>query len=282
MNQKEGNMALRITTLVENTLGEHLALKNEHGISFYIEKDSHKILFDAGQSDAFLYNAEQLKIDLTDLEYLVLSHGHYDHSGGAVDLLEKKAKPEVIMGKGFFDEKYGFTGNSYEYLGNRFEESFLLEQGISYRFVTEELTEIVPGVFVITNFPRIHQDEKISPRFKIMKDGKFEQDLFNDEVLIAIDTPRGLVVLLGCSHPGVRNMLDHVRNLLKKPVYAVIGGTHLVEASSVSMEKAVKYLTKEDMGIIGVSHCTGKSAMSKLGASKDRYFHNSTGSSLII
>ena len=275
-------MATKITTLVENTLGEHLALKNEHGISFYIEKDSHKILFDTGQSGAFMYNAEQLKIELSNLEYVVLSHGHYDHSGGLVNLADKYRQYEVVMGTGFFNEKYGFTGNSYEYLGNRFEESFLKEQGISYRFVKEELTEIVPGVFVITNFPRIHQDEVISPRFKIMKDGEFKQDLFNDEVLIAIDTPRGIVVLLGCSHPGVRNMLDHVKNLLKKPVYAVIGGTHLVEASGESMEKAVKYLSKEDMGIIGVSHCTGKTAMSKLGVSKDRYFHNSTGCSLII
>ncbi len=275
-------MGLRITTLVENSLGEHLALKNEHGLSFYIEKDSHKILFDTGQSDAFMYNATQLKIDLSDLEYVVLSHGHYDHSGGLVDLSEKTTKFKTIMGTGFFNEKYGFTGNSYEYLGNRFEEDFLMEKGISYSFVSEDINEIVPGVYVITNFPRINPDEVISPRFKILKDGEFEDDLFNDEVLIAIETPKGIVVLLGCSHPGVRNMLDHVKNLLKKPIYAVVGGTHLVEASSASMQKAAEYLTSSDMGIIGVSHCTGKTAMSKLGASNDRYFHNSTGSSLVI
>ncbi|MDZ7793705.1 MAG: MBL fold metallo-hydrolase [Spirochaetia bacterium] len=81
-------MKIRITTLVENSLGEHLALKNEHGLSFYIEAGSHKILFDTGQSDSFMYNAEQLKIDLSNLDYVVLSHGHYDHSGGLVPLCE--------------------------------------------------------------------------------------------------------------------------------------------------------------------------------------------------
>ena len=275
-------MALKITTLVENTLGEHLALKNEHGISFYIEKDSHALLFDTGQSDAFMYNAAQLQIDLSVLEYVVLSHGHYDHSGGFVSLAEKYRQYEVIMGNGFFNPKYGFSGNSYEYLGNQFEETFLMEKGIPYRFVSEDITEILPGIFVITNFPRIHPDELISPRFKIQRDGEFEQDLFKDEVLIAIDTPKGIVVLLGCSHPGVRNMLDHVKSLLNKSIYAVVGGTHLVEASSESMAKAAEYLTGEDMGLIGVSHCTGKTAMSKLGAANDKYFQNSTGTALIV
>ncbi|MFW6360851.1 MAG: MBL fold metallo-hydrolase [Spirochaetota bacterium] len=275
-------MAIKITTLVENTLGEHLALKNEHGLSFYIEKDSHKVLFDTGQSAAFMYNAEQLRIDLSDLEYVILSHGHYDHSGGLVNLVDKYRQYEVIIGTGFFNEKYGFSGNSYEYLGNRFEETFLMEKGIPYRFVSEDLTEILPGIYVITNFPRIHPDELISPRFKVRKDGEFVHDLFDDEVLIAIDTPEGIVVLLGCSHPGVRNMLDHVKALLEKPIYAVVGGTHLVEASSVSMDKASEYLTGADMGLIGVSHCTGKTAMARLGASNDKYFQNSTGTTLIV
>mgnify|MGYP006311215763 FL=1 len=77
-------------------------------------------------------------------------------------------------------------------------------------------------------------------------------------------------------------MLDHVKALLKKPIYAVVGGTHLVEASSESMDKASEYLTGADMGLIGVSHCTGKTAMSKLGASNDKYFQNSTGTTLIV
>jgi len=275
-------MKIRITTLVENTLGEHLALKNEHGLSFYIETESHKILFDTGQSDSFMYNARQLKIDLSNLDYVVLSHGHYDHSGGLEPLCELTRDFKLIIGSGFFDEKYGVTGNSYEYLGNRFDEPFLKEKGLSYQFVRKDMSEILPGVYVITNFPRINPDEVISPRFKILQNGEFKQDLFNDEVLIALDTPRGIVVLLGCSHPGVRNMLDHVRTLLRKPVYAVVGGTHLVEASNVSMDKAVDYLTNKDMGIIGVSHCTGETAMSKLGVAEDRYFQNSTGKSLII
>ena len=196
------NMSVQITTLIENTMGEHLALINEHGISFYIEKDGHKILFDTGQSGNFIRNAREMRIDLSDLEYVVLSHGHYDHSGGLKYLTELTTKFKLILGTGFFNEKYAYRNNSYEFLGNNFDEDFLKEKGISYRFVSESLNEILPGVYVVTNFPRVHKSEVINPRFKIRKEGHFEQDQFGDEVLVALDTPKGLVVILGCSHPG--------------------------------------------------------------------------------
>ncbi len=275
-------MSLKITTLIENTMGEHLALKNEHGISFYIEKDGHKLLFDTGQSGTFLENAEQLQIDLSDLEYVILSHGHYDHSGGLRSLISIADKFELILGEGFFNEKYGYKNGSYEFLGNNFNRKFLQEKSISYKFVNNDLNEILPGIYVITNFPRIHKDEVINTRFKLLKDGEFISDLFNDEVLIAVDTPEGLVILLGCSHPGMKNMMDAARNLLGKPIYAVLGGTHLVEANDGSLDISMDYLNKGEMKVIGVSHCTGQKAMSNLSISNDRYFHNRTGSSLIV
>lgn len=275
-------MALKITTLIENTKGEHLALKSEHGISFFIEKDGHKLLFDTGQSGIFLENAEQLQIDLSDLEYVIISHGHYDHSGGLQALMGMAKKFDLIIGDGFFNKKYGYKNNSYEFLGNNFNEELLLKKGIPYRFVKNDISEIFPGLYVITNFPRIYKDEVINTRFKLMEDGKFVNDPFNDEVLVAIDTPEGLVILLGCSHPGMKNMLDSARNLLKKPIYAVLGGTHLVEANDDSLTISMDYLNKGDIKVIGVSHCTGKKAMTDLSISNDRYFHNRTGSSLIV
>ncbi len=275
-------MALKITTLIENTKGEHLALQSEHGISFFIEKDGHKLLFDTGQSGTFLENAEQLQVDLSDLEYVIISHGHYDHSGGLQALTEVAKKFELIVGDGFFNKKYGYKNNSYEYLGNNFDEQFLEQRGIPYSLVEKDITEIIPGIYVITNFPRIHTDEAINTRFKLMKDGNFINDPFNDEVLVAIDTPEGLVILLGCSHPGMKNMLDSVRNLLGKPIYAVLGGTHLVEANDGSLDISMEYLNTSEMKVIGVSHCTGEKAMSNLSISNERYFHNRTGSSLLV
>ncbi|MCD6486383.1 MAG: MBL fold metallo-hydrolase [Syntrophobacterales bacterium] len=275
-------MQLKITTLIEDTLGEHKGLLYEHGLSFFIEKDDYRMLFDVGQSAAFLSNARQLNIDLGHLDCVVLSHGHYDHSGGFRSLTEETNHFTLFTGQGFFDEKYGVSNNTCEFLGNNFDEAFLSSKGIDHQFVHERLKEIFPGVYILSGFPRIHDDETINTRFKIFKDGAFQQDLFEDEVAIAVDTPRGLVVLLGCSHPGMKNMLDAAVELLKKPLYAVLGGTHLMEAQGNSIDLSMDYLKKESIKIIGASHCTGKEALDRLARDNNCYQINGTGSALFI
>jgi len=273
---------VRITTLVEDTRGEDSALKNEHGLSFLIEKEGHSLLFDTGQSDALLYNAQQLEIELSSLEYVVLSHGHYDHSGGLRHLVERTRDFELVVGAGFFDRKYGYKNNALTYLGNTFDEEFLAEKGIAFRVVDKPVTELLPGVHSVTGFPRLHEDEVINPRFKVMRDGGLQEDPFSDEILLVIESPKGLIVLLGCSHPGMRNMLDAVKARFDVEIYAVLGGTHLVEAKGEALENSIDYLEKGEMEVIGVSHCTGEKVMSHLSASNQRFFHNSTGSTLIV
>ncbi|MBU0946733.1 MAG: MBL fold metallo-hydrolase [Proteobacteria bacterium] len=275
-------MSVKITTLIENSPGEHHALKAEHGLSFFIEKDGHKFLFDTGQSGAIIENAAQLRVDITSLDYVVLSHGHYDHSGGLQSLLTITTEFKLILGQDFFDKKYSCKKNSSEYIGNNFDEQFLTDQQISYQFVQKNLTTLLPDVYIITCFPRIHEDEVINPRFKILKNGSFQADPFNDEISLVIDTSEGLVVLLGCSHPGMKNMLDFTTKLIKRPIYAVLGGIHLVEATEKSFESSMNYIQKTNLKLLGVSHCTGKVAMDQLAASDRRYFHNHTGSSLFI
>lgn len=275
-------MSLKITTIIENNPGEHKALLNEHGLSLYIEKDDCKILFDTGQSSAFLHNARQMKIDLGKLDYVALSHGHYDHSGGFTALAKLNKNFELFTGVGFFNEKYGFNDKTPEYLGNNFNENFLVDNGIKHHFVNQQVLEIYPGVFIISNFIRSHADEIVNPRFKIFKNNTFYPDQFDDEIMLAIDTPKGLAVLLGCSHPGMKNMIDTAEKLLKKPIYAVIGGTHLVEADEASLDISMAYLKKNTIQVIGVCHCTGQMAMDRLSRTNDRYSCNRTGSFLLI
>ncbi len=274
---------IRITTLIENSMGEHLALKNEHGEAFCIETGANRVLFDTGQSGAFIENAAQLRIDLSDLDFVVLSHGHYDHSGGLRALSRVAKNLKIVVGKGFFEEKYAeLRGGGYEFLGNNFTEEFLEERNILFSELSVDVLEIVPGVFILGNFPRTHPDEAMKDRFKLFKHGKFVLDSFDDEIMLAVDTPRGLVAILGCSHPGMRNMLDAVVSRFKKPIYAVLGGTHLVEASPESMKASLEYLQNGDFGVIGVSHCIGQEAMRILELSGAPYFHNRTGSSLVV
>lgn len=276
---------LRITTLVENSPGEHKGLVHEHGLCFHIEADGIRLLFDVGQTDAFVRNAAKLRVNLHAVSRVVLSHGHYDHSGGLRVLADYTSGLglEVITGTGFFDEKYGYRGAAYEFLGNDFDAEWLAEVGIAHVTLDEPARELAPGIHAITDFPRIHPDEVVNPRFQVRVNGTFETDTFADEVMLAIDAPRGLIAVLGCAHPGVKNMLDAAAARLGRPIYAVIGGTHLVEASPDSLALTLQYLHQKDIALIGASHCSGAEAMGRLmtefGA---RYFHNRTGSILLL
>jgi 7,8-dihydropterin-6-yl-methyl-4-(beta-D-ribofuranosyl)aminobenzene 5'-phosphate synthase len=275
-------MMTRITTLIENSQGEHLALISEHGLSFCVETGGYKLLFDTGQSGNFIANAAHLRIDLDDLDFVVLSHGHYDHSGGLRALLGKTSSFELVVGKGFFRDKYADFNGRHEFLGNNFTEAFLKEKKVRYSELSGQMRELAPGVYVMTDFPRVHPDELIKDRFKLLDGDTFVPDHFDDEVMLVIDTPKGLVAVLGCSHPGMRNMLDVAKTRLGKPIYAVLGGTHLVEASHKSLDASLEYLHTTGIEVIGVSHCTGPGAMKTLGESEKHYFHNRTGSALVV
>ena len=273
---------LRITTLVENSPGEHKGLVNEHGLCFHIDNGGNPLLFDTGQTDALVRNAAQLRIDLTDVRTVVLSHGHYDHSGGLRHFAAAKADFGVLTGPGFFTDKYGELGAAHEFLGNDFDARWLADNGIGHTTLDDPVREVEPGVFALTDFPRIHPDETINPRFKLRVDGVFVDDAFADEVMLVVDTPRGLIAVLGCSHPGVKNMLDAAVQRLGKPIHAVLGGTHLMEASPESLELTFEYLRQKAIAVIGVSHCTGAAAMNGLTAFGGRYYHNRTGTALLI
>lgn len=273
---------LRIVTLVENEPGEHHALKAEHGLSFYLEAAGHRLLFDTGQSAAFLENARRLNLDLARVEHVVLSHGHYDHSGGIRPLLAVNRGFRLVVGRGFFTPKYATDGVSHEFLGNDFGEGDLRQHGVSWKVLAGGKEEIVPGVFAVHGFPRVHADETINPRFVRRCNGRFEPDPFEDEILLVIETSRGSVVLLGCSHPGVKNMLEAVRRLFPGPLYAVLGGTHLVEASDGAIAHTLAYLQQARVEVIGVSHCTGKKASAEIRASLRGHFSNCTGKTLWI
>lgn len=274
---------IRITTLVENSQGEHLSLVTEHGISFLIEMDAVSLLFDTGQSDAYITNAALLQRDLNKVKHIILSHGHYDHSGGFPYFIEQVSSDvDLWISKDFFRPKYGYNGKAYEYLGNRFSQQYLHQNGITTHRVDADVTEVVSDVFIVTNFQKHFPSETINPRFRVEVDDAMEIDDFRDEVMVVVQSPKGLIALVGCSHPGIMNMLQTVQQHFKQPLYAVLGGTHLVEADASRMKESVQYFADAKVKRIGVSHCTGQAGMTELSQFSDAYYHNRTGSSLII
>lgn len=261
---------------------EQLALTSEHGLSMWVEYNDTKLLFDFGSTSAPINNAEKLGIDISNADYMLCSHAHYDHAGGFIEVMNNGLAQSLITGKGFFEEKYGFNGVKYTYLGTGFTKEDLQKHGIKHTECADML-ELVPGCYVLSNFERKYDFEKIPERFVKKTEEGFVKDRFTDEICLAFDTKDGLVVLVGCSHPGILNILSSVGSRLGKRIAAVFGGTHLMEADNQRIAFTLAEMKKLGVGIYGFSHCSGNpvhEAMAKDPSIKA--CHLATGDVLII
>lgn len=261
-------MNLKITTLIENTADESGKLAAEHGFSVWIETEEKKILFDTGQSGAFAENAKLLGVDLRTVDEVVLSHGHYDHTGGvpAFLKLQKKEVP-IYIGKEFFNPKYKLLEDgSYKYNGNPFGQELLSGESSPARIrtVEKDVTWISDKLVLFKNFGRVTAYEKVNPKFFIKTETGYTQDLFTDEIALGILTKDGLVLVVGCSHVGIVNILEHVKRTVNRKVTAILGGTHLVEADGERLRETAKALKVHGVKTVGVSHCTGEAGMELL------------------
>ncbi len=284
---------MRITTLIENTQDENKNLKYEHGLSMFIEMDDCNILFDTGKSGDFIENAENLNVDIKNTDVLILSHAHYDHCGGVKRLLETyDIKPKLIISEHFFEKsnKYHYSdgklksdfsnGVGYKYIGINFDEQYIKNKNLPVNLVKDDLLKINDKAFVFSNFNRYYSFEKINENMKIRIDDKYEIDNFEDEIALCLKTEKGLIVILGCAHPGFLNMINTISERTGEKVIGIIGGTHLIEADNERIEKSIKYLNSLNISILGLSHCTGEKAVKMLNEECKGSFINRTGTIL--
>ncbi|MGI9951821.1 MBL fold metallo-hydrolase [Moorellaceae bacterium AZ2] len=276
---------LKITTLIDNNKGKHLGLVAEHGLSFFIETDAlSPILFDTGQGKNFLYNAALLNVDLSRVETVVLSHGHYDHAGGMRYMLEKGNVRRVYVSRHFFRPQFYKEGFRLEYIGNGLLPSDFEKKGIEIIVVEQSLIEIQPNIFIITNFKSTNDFERVEEPFFYEEGGQWIKDDFRDELALAAISPQGLVIISGCAHVGIINLIKHSIDLLgEKRIHAVIGGTHLVNVCGERLFKTTAALLSLGVRHLGVSHCTGKEAGDYLCKTLgDRVFHNTVGTTAVF
>eukprot|EP00831_Metopus_contortus_P079432 TRINITY_DN7901_c0_g1_i2.p2 TRINITY_DN7901_c0_g1~~TRINITY_DN7901_c0_g1_i2.p2 ORF type:complete len:302 (-),score=49.19 TRINITY_DN7901_c0_g1_i2:85-990(-) len=279
-NIGDQKMNLKITTLIENKIDDKNVLINEHGLSVYIEVDKIKILFDTGQSGDFIKNAEKLKINLNDLNYVLMSHGHYDHSGGFRKLLDSVNKSfKLIVGEGFFDKKYKYIENgNYKFNGNSFDDKLISENNIPIKYIDEDVYELNEKILVFSNFERKNNYEKLNKKFYIKKDEKYINDNFSDEISLGIKHEKGLIVIVGCSHVGIVNILETIIKRTGMNIYAVIGGSHLVEADEVRLNNTMNYFREKNIEMLRLSHCTGEKAVARLEEEfKEKFEYNNCG-----
>lgn len=286
------NSKVTVTTLIENSASDNKNLENQHGISMLIETNKNNILFDTSKNELFLKNSEEMSKDLSKVDSLVLSHAHYDHCGGVKPLLEKfNIKPDLYVGEKFFKdlEKYHYSKGGgpkldftdgkegYTYIGIDFDENYIKSKNINVKPVSTE-NKLNDKVTVYGGFKETSL-EPLNPSMQIKTgEDKYKLDNFEEEVAISIDTDKGLVILTGCSHNGIVNIVESIKSKTNKEVYAVIGGTHLVEADEARIQKTIDYFKKLGVKKIGLSHCTGDKAVKMFKEQlPEETFVNSTG-----
>ena len=277
-------MPLKITTLIENHPGDNPNLIYEHGLSLYIETDQLNILFDTGQTGEFVKNTAVLKCPLNKLDYVIISHGHYDHSGGFKTLMPYLNKnTKLIIGDEFFNQKYKLLANGiYKFNGNSFSEEDLDEKQIEYIKIKDDVYHLNEHIDIYKNFHMHNNFESIPAKFKIKHANEYINDTFPDEIALGIKTSQGLIVTVGCSHRGIVNILEAIKSQSSLPIIGVIGGTHLVEADEQRISKTLKYLDTLPLEFIACSHCTGEAIVKIKEHFKDKFIFNCTGNIIEI
>jgi len=268
-----------VTTLVENAVAQSgQALLAEHGLSFYIEAGDRKILFDTGQNLAISNNARVLGIDLNQIDTVVLSHGHYDHSGGLQSILASNKNFTLHGHPDVFSPKVKKTNGNYKYIGIPVEKNNFVNSGISLQ-LNRDPVEIAPGLMTSGEIALENDFEVGEPMFFLKQEDQVIHDTLADDQALILDTAKGVVVLLGCSHRGVINTLKHVAQLKgNSKIHAILGGLHLGKASDGKLAKIIDHLREFDLDMIGVGHCTGPRAFLALANEfEDRVFLNTVG-----
>jgi 7,8-dihydropterin-6-yl-methyl-4-(beta-D-ribofuranosyl)aminobenzene 5'-phosphate synthase len=274
---------ITITTLINDEATDNI--QSEHGLSLWLEYGDKHVLFDTGQTDMILRNAELLGIHLDSTDAIVISHGHYDHTGGLKAVLDIAPKAKIYLHPEALGPKYSQKDKQVKKIGmpDSAKEVICDLAGKGRIVWTEIPTEIIPGLFVTSRIPRNTDFEDSGGKFFIHPCCQTIDELLDDQAIF-FETKQGLVVLLGCAHAGVVNTLNYVTKLIQQShIHAVIGGMHLMNANLKRIENTIETFGKYDVQIIVPLHCTGKEAAEKIQkASGDKYRPLKAGAKIVF
>jgi len=259
-------MDVKVAILADNISGMP-PFRAEHGLSVWLEVDGRSFLWDVGQSDVAVYNANILGIDLRKVEGIGLSHGHIDHAGGLMPMLYAAGPKKIYTHPVAWAPRYMMFGNVKHFGGIPLRQDAAESLCTSIE-MSRAPVEVLPDVWLTGEVPRVTDFEGPEPLLFIEKDGELVPDPFDDDQALIIKKPDGVVVLTGCAHSGLVNILKHAADKYG-PVKAVVGGTHLGMGAPVSkIEATMEYLDEVLPDRMVINHCTGSIVMSRM---LDRY-----------
>lgn len=256
-------MSVRITTLSENCVSSRpRGLLAEWGLSILVELDDLRVLLDAGQSTSAVENGNRLGIPWASIDAIVLSHGHYDHTGGLQHVLATiKKRVPVVAHPDVWTAKYLWVGQEAPaYIGIPCQKLELESLGADFD-LTRDPVWLSDDVVTSGEIPMVTDFESVDPVMYVKHGNNLVPDPLADDQALFIRTDHGLVVILGCAHRGTINTLRHALNITgMETIHAVIGGTHLLRSTEAQLEQTIAELMSLGVQRLGVSHCTGNAA----------------------
>jgi 7,8-dihydropterin-6-yl-methyl-4-(beta-D-ribofuranosyl)aminobenzene 5'-phosphate synthase len=253
--------AVKITVL-STMLAEGNEL-GEWGFAALVEVDGRRILFDTGaKTDVVQRNLGTLRLDLGDVDDVVLSHWHWDHIGGFVPLRREYAakRPAALgrthVGAGFFDSRTGVPPGVELNQMIRIKPEYEATGGVFV--VHDKPAQLAPGVWLTGPVPRKHPERNWSGRTQLKTVAGLVEDNVPDDLALVIDTEEGLVIVTGCGHAGVVNIVEQARAVVRPArVHALIGGIHLFNANETSLAWTTAQLRGFGVDHVIGAHCTG-------------------------
>ena len=278
-------MSLKLTILCENSVQRvnPASLLGEHGFACHLQTSSGNYLFDTGSGSGLLHNSQLLGIDPGELRGLILSHGHSDHTGGLQQLLKVTGKLPIFAHPDLFLRRYGSNGGQLRSIGIPWQQTELEQLGADFHLAASA-QQINPQLMVSGQIPRRDGPTTDPNLILIDSEKQTTPDLLNDDQSLIINTDKGLVILLGCAHAGLLNIIEHAISLTgQRKIHLLLGGTHLKFSSEQQLETTLTQLEDWQIERFGAAHCTGLHQSQRIAERfGERFFFASVGTEIEI